>query len=103
MDVREESGRYVATLSGGAAPAAGNASAADCYIRAIGDMRGRKLAAAFARIETDTFSYSSRRAEVERRVLEVEFTNDEAIVTRADVEGYCGLGVDFLGRYRLWR
>lgn len=103
MELRQEGGRHVATLSGGAAPAAGNASAADCYIRAIGDIHGRKLVATFAKTETDTFSYSSSRAEVERRMLKIEFTNDEATVTRADVQGYCGLDTDFLGQYRRGR
>jgi hypothetical protein len=103
MELRLERGQYVMMLAGGADPSAGPASPADCYIRAVGKMRAQRFLGKFAQVDTDTFSYSRRRAQAEQRSLEVEFTKDSARVTRADVSGYCGLGADFVGLYRRQR
>ena len=98
--VHIERGQYVARLAGGADPSAGAASPADCSIRAVGKVNANQFVGFFTRIESATFSYSERRARAEQRVLQVEFGDGTARVTRADVAGYCGLGADFIGLYR---
>ena len=100
MEVRIERGRYVVMLEGGADPSAGPASPADCSIRAVGKENAHQFVGHFAQVESDTFSYSERRARAEQRVLEIHFGDRTAEVTRADVTGYCGWGADFIGVYR---
>jgi hypothetical protein len=100
MNVRLEGARHVVTLAGGADPAAGAASAADCHIRAVGEIEERRFTGRFAEVDTDTFSYGREQAQAEQRVLQIEFGTEEAKVTRADVSGYCGLGAAFTGAYR---
>ena len=100
MDVRREGDQYQIVLSGGGEESAGAATAADCFIRAVGKLEGNRLAAVFTAIETDTFSYSEREATTKGRELEVVFRSQGASVVRADTLGYCGLGATFEGEYR---
>ena len=100
MNVRIEGSQYQVVLSGGGEESAGAASAADCFIRAIGKLQGNKLKAVFTAIETDTFSYSERKAIKEGRKLEVVFNPQGALVVHADTLGYCGLDATFEGKYQ---
>jgi hypothetical protein len=100
LDLRRSGDRYVVLLSGGGSRDAGPAAPADCYVRAIGTLRSGTLEATFTGIETPTFAYSETRARREQRQLRLVFRSPDVEVTRADVEGYCGLGATFIGTYR---
>jgi len=100
MEVRREDSHYQVVLYGGGEESAGAATAADCFIRAVGKLEGNRLNAVFSAIETDTFSYSEREARTEGRKLEVVFGSQGASVVHADTLGYCGLGATFEGEYR---
>ena len=102
LDVERRGEQYVVALSGGSPAGAGAASPADCYIRAVGQVAQNVLTAEFAAVETDTFVYTRARAAREKRSLQISFTPGPAAeVTRADTDGYCGLGATFLGTYKL--
>jgi hypothetical protein len=101
MEVRRQDGQYQILLSGGGEESAGAATAADCFIRAVGKLEGNRLTAAFSAIETDTFYYGEREARTEGRKLEVVFgPQGTSSIVRADTLGYCGLGATFEGEYR---
>ena len=100
LDLRRVGDRYVVALSGGGSDQAGAAAAADCHVRAVGTLRDHTLDATFTGIETSTFAYSETRARREQRKLRLVFRPPNVEVTRADVEGYCGLGATFIGIYR---
>jgi hypothetical protein len=100
LEVRHEAGQYVVRLEGGGSSAEGPATAADCVVEARGDLDGVVLRARFGPVETDTFSYGAAQAESEARVVRIAFEPGAAQVIEADTLGYCGLGVEFSGRYR---
>ncbi len=100
LDIKAEGDHYVALLSGGGQEAAGPATAADCYIKAVGKLKNTTLVADFTAIETDTFSYSEAQAKQEKRQLKIRFNRNTAEVIDANTFGYCGMGADFSGRYR---
>ena len=100
LEVRHEAGQYVVRLEGGGSTAEGPATAADCVVEARGDLDGVVLRARFEPVETDTFSYGSAQAESEARMVRIAFEPGAAQVIEADTLGYCGLGVEFSGRYR---
>ena len=103
LEVHAEGDRYVALLAGGGSEARGASTAADCYVRAVGSMRGDVLIARFAPFTTDVFSYGAAQAESENRSISIRFTAGDAEVLSADTEGYCGLGATFLGSYQRLR
>ena len=100
LEVRHEAGQYVVRLEGGGSSAEGPATAADCVVEARGDLDGVVLRARFGPVETDTFSYDAAQAESEARMVRIAFEPGAAQVIEADTLGYCGLGVEFSGRYR---
>ena len=100
LQVRHEAGQYVVRLEGGGSSAEGPATAADCVVEARGDLDGVVLRARFGPVETDTFSYGAAQAESEARMVRIAFEPGAAQVIEADTLGYCGLGVEFSGRYR---
>jgi hypothetical protein len=100
LEVRHEAGQYVVRLEGGGSSAEGPATAADCVVEARGDLDGGVLRARFRPVETDTFSYDAAQAESEARMVRIAFEPGAAQVIEADTLGYCGLGVEFSGRYR---
>ncbi len=100
LEVRHEAGQYVVRLEGGGSTAEGPATAADCVVEARGDLDGGVLRARFGPVETDTFSYGAAQAENEARMVRIAFEPGSAQVIEADTLGYCGLGVEFSGRYR---
>ena len=99
LEVRHEAGQYVVRLEGGGSSAEGPATAADCVVEARGDLDGVVLRARFGPVETDTFSYGAAQAESEARMVRIAFEPGAAQVIEADTLGYCGLGVEFSGRY----
>jgi len=103
LEVHAEGDRYVALLAGGGSEARGASTAADCYVRAVGSMRGDLLVARFTPVTTDVFSYGAAQAESENRSISIRFTAGDAEVLSADTEGYCGLGATFLGSYQRLR
>jgi hypothetical protein len=100
LEVSHEAGQYVVRLEGGGSSAEGPATAADCVVEARGDLDGVVLRARFGPVETDTFSYGAAQAESEARMVRIAFEPGAAQVIEADTLGYCGLGVEFSGRYR---
>jgi hypothetical protein len=100
LKVRHEASQYVIRLEGGGSPAEGPATAADCVVEARGDLDGVVLRARFGPVETDTFSYGAAQAESEARMVRIAFKPGAAQVIEAQTLGYCGLGVEFSGRYR---
>jgi hypothetical protein len=100
LEIRHEAGQYVVRLEGGGSSAEGPATAADCVVEARGDLDGVVLRARFGPVETDTFSYGAAQAESEARMVRIAFEPGAAQVIDADTLGYCGLGVEFSGRYR---
>jgi hypothetical protein len=100
LEVRQEAGQYVVRLEGGGSSAEGPATAADCVVEARGDLDGVVLRARFGPVETDTFSYIAAQAESEARMVRIAFEPGAAQVIEADTLGYCGLDVEFSGRYR---
>lgn len=101
LEIRRERGdRYIAALAGGSPRDAGASAPADCYVRAVGALQDGTLDAAFTSVDTATFRYSQTRAEREGRRLQIVFRSGGAEVTRADTDGYCGLGATFVGSYR---
>ena len=100
LEVRQEAGQYVVRLEGGGSSAEGPATAADCVVEARGDLDGVVLRARFGPVETDTFSYGAAQAESDARIVRIAFEPGAAQVIEADTLGYCGLGVEFSGRYR---
>ena len=100
LEVRHEAGQYIVRLEGGGSSAEGPATAADCVVEARGDLDGVVLRARFGPVETDTFSYGAAQAESEARMVRIAFEPGAAQVIEADTLGYCGLGVEFSGRYR---
>ena len=100
LEVRHEAGQYIIRLEGGGSSAEGPATAADCVVEARGDLDGVVLRARFGPVETDTFSYGAAQAESEARMVRIAFEPGAAQVIEADTLGYCGLGVEFSGRYR---
>jgi hypothetical protein len=100
LEVRHQAGQYVVRLEGGGSSAEGPATAADCVVEARGDLDGVVLRARFGPVETDTFSYGAAQAESEARMVRIAFEPGAAQVIEADTLGYCGLGVEFSGRYR---
>jgi hypothetical protein len=100
LEVRHDAGQYVVRLEGGGSSAEGPATAADCVVEARGDLDGVVLRARFGPVETDTFSYGAAQAESEARMVRIVFEPGAAQIIEADTLGYCGLGVEFSGRYR---
>jgi hypothetical protein len=89
---------YTIVLSGGGS-ANSTVVPADCEIKALGTLEGKKILARFTALETETFTYDERTAEKEGRTLEILFAPCRANVIHADTFGYCGLGADFTGKY----
>jgi hypothetical protein len=100
LEISRDGDRYAVALSGGSPTNAGAAAPADCYVRAAGTLRDATLDAAFTSVDAETFTYSQTRAEREGRQLRIVFRASEAEVTRADTDGYCGLGATFVGSYQ---
>lgn len=100
LEISRDGERYAVALSGGSPRDAGAAAPADCSVRAVGALQDAALDAAFIGVETDTFAYSAARAKSEGRQLRIVFRPGGAEVTRADTDGYCGLGATFVGPYR---
>ena len=99
LEVRHEAGQYVVRLEGGGSSAEGPATAADCVVEARGDLDGVVLRAGSAR-SRPTPSLTVRRRPSEARMVRIAFEPGAAQVIEADTLGYCGLGVEFSGRYR---
>jgi hypothetical protein len=100
LEVRQQGHDYLVRLEGGASPAAGAATPADCVIEARGTPEGEVLRARFGPVETETFSYDQAQSESEARFVEIIFGPGSARVVQADTLGYCGLEVEFAGSYR---
>jgi len=100
LEITAEGDHYVVALSGGSPKGSGGAAPADCYVRATGTLRNDTLDAAFGSVDRETFTYSPTRAEREGRRLHIVFRPSGPEVTRADTDGYCGLGATFVGPYR---
>jgi hypothetical protein len=100
LEVQTEGDRFVVLLSGGAQAGAGAATPADCYVRAVGTIQGDTLVAGFTSLETDVFYYDAAQADREKRKVAIRFAAGDAEVLSADTDGYCGLGITFLGPYR---
>jgi hypothetical protein len=100
LEVRRQGDDYLIRLEGGASPAAGAATPADCVIEARGRAEGRVLRARFGPVETETFAYDQAQSESEARFVEIVFGPASAEVVHADTVGYCGLEVEFAGSYR---
>jgi hypothetical protein len=100
IEVRRQTDDYLVRLEGGASPAAGAATPADCVIEARGTLKGDVLRARFGPIETGIFSYGVAQSEREGRVVEIVFEPGSARVVRADTLGYCGLEAEFASSYR---
>jgi hypothetical protein len=100
LEIVRDGDRYVVTLAGGSPGSAGAAAPADCHVRAAGAVHGDILDAMFVGVVTDTFSYSDTQAQTERRQLRMALKPTSVEVTRADIDGYCGLGATFLGLYQ---
>lgn len=92
-------GSYAIELSGGSGDD-GPATAADCYIRAVGELEGAALVATFTAVETDTFSYSEKEAGEENRTIALQTGSNVVEVLQADTFGYCGAEASFAGRYQ---
>ena len=99
LEVRADGDRYVAVLAGGGSEAAGAATPADCYVRAVGSLQGDALIARFTPVANDVFSYGAEQAAREKRTVSIRFRADDAEVLSAETEGYCGQGATFLGFY----
>jgi hypothetical protein len=100
LGIARDGERYVVTLAGGSPRDAGAAAPADCQVRAIGTLRDGVLDATFSAIDTTTMSYGEAKARREGRQLRLAVQANTIEVTRADVDGYCGLGASFVGVYR---
>ena len=100
LEITAEGDHYVVALSGGSPTDSGGAAPADCYVRATGTLRNDTLDAAFGSVDRETFTYSPTRAAREGRRLRIVFRRSGPEVTRADTDGYCGLGATFVGPYR---
>jgi hypothetical protein len=100
LEVRRQADDYLIRLEGGASPAAGAATPADCVIEARGRPDGQVLRARFGPVETETFAYDQAQSESEARFVEIVFGSGSARVMQADTLGYCGLEVEFAGTYR---
>ncbi len=100
LEIKAEEDIFTVLLSGGVVKEEGLSAPADCYIKAIGELKGERLLARFAPVETETFIYSETDAKREDRRLEMVFKKDKAEVIFADTFGYCGLNVSFLGIYQ---
>jgi hypothetical protein len=100
LEVRRDGDGYLVRLEGGSPPDPPAGAPADCAIAARGRLEGGTLRARFGPIEGETFSYGPAEADRERRTLEITFAAEAAEVIAADTFGYCGLGVEFRGRYR---
>jgi hypothetical protein len=88
------------SLEGGGRRSAGASSAADCGIRAIGPVAPSGVVASFRALQTDTMDYDQALAIREQRKIRITFSPREAQVVSADIEGYCGVGAQFDGRYK---
>jgi hypothetical protein len=99
LELSRDGDRYVVALSGGGARDAGPGAPADCHVRAVGTRQDDTLEAIFTGLETETFSYGETRARSEGRRLRLLVRSNGVEVTRADTDGYCGVGVTFVGRY----
>jgi hypothetical protein len=71
LEVRQQGHDYLVRLEGGASPAAGAATPADCVIEARGTPEGEVLRARFGPVETETFSYDQAQSESEARFVEI--------------------------------
>src|SRR5262249_34507340 len=100
LGIARDGDRYIVTLSGGSPRNAGNAAPADCQVRAIGSVRDGVLEAMFTSVDAETMSYSEAQARKEGRQLRLALKTNAVEVTRADTDGYCGLGATFIGVYR---
>lgn len=100
MEIARGDGGFEVVLTGGSPPVDGGSAPANCIIRASGQLRDGSLNAAFQAISAEDFSYSQARAVAERRRVVIAFAPGTAEVKRADTFGYCGLGSNFLGKYR---
>jgi hypothetical protein len=63
-------------------------------------LQGDVLDAMFVGIESETIGYSDAQARREGCQLRVALRTNSVEVTRADTDGYCGLGATFVGVYR---
>jgi len=100
LEVRRDGHGYLVRLEGGSPPDPPAGAPADCTILARGPLEGGTLRARFGPIESEIFSYGPAEAEREGRTVEIAFVASAAEVIAADTFGYCGLGVEFRGRYR---
>jgi len=62
-------------------------TAADCYEKAVGSMRGDVLVVRFVPFTMDVFAYSAAQAESENRSISIRFTAGDAEILCADTEG----------------
>jgi len=97
LTVHEVGDQLEVVLQGGAA---GDGSAADCHVRALGTPQGDHLEARFEAVDDDLFTYDAGDAQRENRRLVVTFDASGADVESVDTTGYCPLQTDFTGRYR---
>jgi len=100
MTVRVQNGIADIMLEGGGNRSAGESSAADCGIHAVGPVTPAGIVAAFHAMQSDTMDYDETLARREHRKLRVTFSKRGAQVVAADIDGYCGLGADFNGPYK---
>lgn len=100
LEVAPSGKRFQVTLTGGGFPGRHEAVPADCMVKAVGTLQGQLFSGRFEALSTADFSYSRIQAAAERRRLVITFFPRRATVERADTFGYCGLGINFLGKYR---
>ncbi len=91
-------GRYAMELDGGfSQPNSG--AAAECEVKALGSVSGTHIEGRFQAIDTDNIRYSQIDADREGRMVSVDVRDAVVNVLQADTDGYCGLGVTFVGHY----
>ena len=97
LRVARQGDRLTATVTGNRAA---NGAAADCEVRAIGDLVGNTLVAQFIAFDAETFAYGEQSASADRRQLEIVFEDGRAVLKRIDIDAYCGVGARLVGTYQ---
>ncbi|MBK8814532.1 MAG: hypothetical protein IPN42_03035 [Methylococcaceae bacterium] len=100
MRIIQDNKKYHIELEGGGDDSIEGNVSADCIIHANGIVKGKKLTATFTAVDMDTFSYTNKQAEEEKRKIKIRFRRSQANVYYIDSLGYCGYGADFSGIYQ---
>jgi hypothetical protein len=97
VTISKEGDLFLVDLQGGSNGE--GAVPADCTVKASGPLTGDRIVARFLPVRTDEMTYSKARADREKRTVTLVRLSNGVEVTTADVDGYCGVGADFVGRY----